>query len=192
MTPFCPFLPWHTSHRLAKITAPSLAVPRPAGSACPCGPIMRSKLWISSWLSGVPTLNLGVCASPAAGEARIINGTSSLSEHRIVYAPIASHPPGLHHVGVNGTTDRFFHVLFAGAPVLVQLLARGLNFTQFVGGTRQDHRLFSVPRPVERKPGMGPWNHRPVKLRFLPGLAAVSGHIDLLDDAPTGPGQAGN
>ena len=55
-TPLSPFLPWHTSQRCAKITAPSFEVPRPTGSSFPSGPIMWSKPWISAWLRGVPTL----------------------------------------------------------------------------------------------------------------------------------------
>src|SRR5207302_7125936 len=54
--PPSPFRPWHTAHRFAKTSAPSLAVPRPAGSSFPSGPTMKSKPRISSWLRGVPRL----------------------------------------------------------------------------------------------------------------------------------------
>src|SRR6267142_4203380 len=190
-TPLSPFFPWQTSHRFAKIAAPSLAVPRPSGSCCPCGPIMKSKLLISSWLRGVPTLCLGDCASPAAGAARIISGTSRLREHRIVHAPIAGHPPGLDGIEMNGA-DGFFRFLVSDAPVLIQLRARRLNVTSFIRATRHEHRLFSVPSPVKRKPGMRLRVHGRLKLGFLPTLAAVGGHFDLADRAPTGPRQAGN
>src|SRR6516165_1760975 len=152
---------------------------------------MKSKLLISSWLSGVPTLYLGDCASPAVGAARSISVASSLAEHRIVYAPIARHPPGLHAIGVNGALG-FLRLLFGEAPVLEQLGARGLNLAELVGATRHQHRLLSVPSPVEREPGMGARNHWPLQLGFLPGLAAVGGHVDLLDHAAAGPDQSGD
>src|SRR5439155_1336507 len=86
----------------------------------------------------------------------------------------------------------FFRVLFADAPVSIQLRARWLNFTEFICATRQEHRLFSVPSPVKSKPGMRLRMHRCLKLRFLPALAVVGGYFDLADHAPTGPSQAGN
>src|SRR5262245_6696326 len=152
---------------------------------------MKSKFLISSWLSGVPTLKRGDCASPVAGAARIITDASRLSEHRIVYAPIAGHAPGLDHVGVNGAGG-FFHIRFGDAPVLVQLRLRGLNFTLFIGAARHEHRLFSVPGPVKSKPGMGLRMHRRLQLCFLPALAAVGRYFDLADHAPAGPSQAGD
>src|SRR5262249_5944827 len=152
--PFCPFFPWHTSHRLAKTAAPSLAVPCPGGSSFPSGPIMKSKPLISSWLRGVPTLYLGDCASPAAGTARIITDARRLSnEHCIVYLPITSHFPGLLTIRMNGAL-RFFQFLIAEAPVFKQLRACRLNFTQLIRATRLEHRLFAAPSPVKGEPRM--------------------------------------
>src|SRR5262245_4259373 len=173
------------------MSAPSLAVPRPGGSCCPCGPIMKSKLLISSWLRGVPTLYLGDCASPAAGAARIISGRSKLSEHRIVHAPIAGHPPGLDGIEMNGA-DGLIRVFVRDAPMLIQLRTRRLNVTRLIRGTRHEHRLLSVPSPVKRKPGMRLGMHRRLELRFLPTLAAVGGDFDFGDRATAGPGQPGN
>src|SRR3984893_10679872 len=90
---------------------------------------------------------------------------------------------------MNGA-GRLIHV--GDAPVFKQLRSRRLNFTLVIGATRLNHRLFSVPSPVESKPGMRLRKHRRVKLRFLPGPAAIGGYFDLGDRAPTGPGQAGN
>src|SRR5262249_58274887 len=142
---------------------PPCAGPRPSGSCCPCGPIMKSKLLISSWLRGVPTLYLGDCASPAAGAARIISGTSRLREHRIVYAPIAGHEPGLDGVEVN-SAEGLFRILVRDAPVFVQLPARRLNVTRFILGTRHEHRLFSVPTTVKPQPSVLLGTDRPLKL----------------------------
>src|SRR4029077_15647783 len=151
---------------------------------------MKSKPLISCWLSGVPTLKRdGDCASATAGAARNITGTSSLREHRIGYAPVAGHFPGLHGI-VMLATDDFFRV--RDAPVLVQLCYRRLHFTLVIGATRQDHRLFTVPSPVEVKPRMRLRQHWRLKLRFFPGSATVGGYIDLPDCAPAGPGQAGD
>src|ERR1700680_4886105 len=153
---------------------------------------MKSKLLISSWLSGVPRLNRGCdCASATAGAARIITGTSSLREHRIGDAPIAGHFPGLHGIEMRGA-DGFFRLLAADAPVFIQLRYRRLDFTLVIRATRLDHRLFSVPSPVEVKPGMRLRKHRRLKLRVPPAPAAVSRHIDLADLAPPGPSQASN
>src|ERR1019366_6153823 len=167
-------------------------VPCPGGSCCPSGPIMKSKLRISSWLRGVPTLNVGLevgdCASPATGAARMITDASRLREHRIVHTPIAGHPPGLHGIEMNGAGG-FLRLRLGDTPVLVQLRSRGLNYTPFIRAPRLDHRLLSVPRPVEIKPGMRLRKHRRLKLRFLPAPAAVGGYIDLADRAPTGPSQ---
>ena len=60
--------------------------------------------------------------------ARHITDVSRLREHRIVYAPIAGHPPGLHGIGMNGALG-FFRLFFADAPVFKHLRARRLNFT---------------------------------------------------------------
>src|SRR5262245_28633194 len=113
---------------------------------------MKSNFLISSWLRGVPTFKRGDCASPAAGAARMIADASKLSEHRIGYAPISSNLPRLDHVSVNGAYG-LVHVLFGDAPVLVQLLLRGLDFTLIIGATGHDHGLFAVPSPIERKAG---------------------------------------
>ena len=88
--------------------------------------------------------------------------------------------------------DSFFHILVRDAPVLIQLRARRLNITLVIRATRHQHRLFAVPSPVERKPGVRLGMHRRLKLRFLPALAAVGGHVDLGDLTPTGPRQAGD
>src|SRR5438105_2928112 len=150
---------------------------------------MKSKLLISPWLSGVPTLKRGDCACPAAGAARIIADASRLSEHRIVYAPIAGHLPGLDGGEMSGAGGLF---RVGDAPDLIQLRHRRLNVARVIGAPRHDHRFFSVPGPVESKPGMRLRMHRRLKLRFLPDLAAVGGYFDLRDRARTGPGQAGN
>src|ERR1700674_66449 len=86
----------------------------------------------------------------------------------------------------------FLRILAGDAPVLIQLRSRRLNFTLVIRATRLDHRLCSVPSPVESKPGMRLRKHRRLKLRFLPTAAAVGGYIDLADRAPTGPSQTGN
>src|SRR5262249_48721474 len=86
----------------------------------------------------------------------------------------------------------FSRVLGGDAPVFVQLRARRLKVTRVIGGTRHEHRLFSVPIPVKRKAGMRLRKHRPLKLRFLPTAATVGGYFDLADRTPTGPSQAGN
>src|SRR5579864_7091052 len=77
-------------------------------------------------------------------------------EHRIVQGAIARHPPGLDGIEMRGA-DGFLPFPGRDAPVLVQLRPARLNVTRVIRGTRHDHRLFAVPCPVERKPGMGLW-----------------------------------
>src|ERR1700730_1852016 len=119
----------------------------------------------------------------------MITEASRLREHRIVQTPISRHSPGLHAIEMNGAGGL---VRLGDAPVFIQLRPRRLNDTFFILATRLDHRLLSVPSPVEIKPGVRLGKHRRLKLRFLPALAAVGGYIDLGDLAATGPGQAGN
>src|SRR2546430_11962638 len=73
------------------------------------------------------------------------------------------------------TTEFYPLPLHDALPISVfrQLRQRRLNLTRFVCAARLDHRLLSVPRPVERKPGMRLRKHRRMTLRFLPTPAAV-------------------
>src|SRR5436305_1809742 len=100
--------------------------------------------------AGIKPLRFGISTFGRLWASMIIADASRLSEHRIGYAPIASNPPGLDHVGVNGAY-RLVPILFGDAPVLVQLELRGLDFTLIIGATRHEHRLFSVPSPVKSK-----------------------------------------
>src|SRR5450631_1952375 len=111
----------------------------------------------------------------------MITDASRLREHRIVQTPVAGHPPGLHAIEMNGS-GRFIRL--GDAPVFIQLRSRRLNYPIFIRATRLDHRLLSVPSPVEIEPGMRLGKHRRLKLRFLPTLAAVGGYIHLADLAP--------
>src|SRR6266436_1591919 len=126
-----------------------------------------------------------------AAIARIITGTSTLTlcEHRIVYAPVAGHEPGLDGIEMSGAAGLF---QLGDAPVFIQLRLRRLNVTLVIRATGHEHRLFSVPTPVKGKPGVRLRMHRGLKLRFLPALAAVGGDFDLTDRASTGPSQASN
>src|SRR3989304_3352050 len=128
------------------------------------------------------------CPSAATGTARISAGKRNLSEQDIGNAPIASDFPGLNGIEMNSAgTWGLLPILYVHAKVLTQLRQRRLHFARFVRATRLDHRLLSVPRPVERKPGMRPRKHRSMKLRLLPTPSAVGGHVDPADRARTGP-----
>src|ERR1700752_894252 len=109
MSPFSPFFPWQIWHRRAKTSAPSLTVPCPGGSSFPSGPIMRSKLWISAGLRGVPPLGYtrgDDCASTPRGIATTIAGRRNLSEEDIGDAPIACDFPGLNGIEMDGQGKR--------------------------------------------------------------------------------------
>src|ERR1700736_5661623 len=85
------------------------------------------------------------CVSPTAKTIAEARGSR---EHRVAHAPIACHLPGLHGIEMRGA-DGFRRLLAGDAPVLVQLRHRRLNFTLVVRAARLDHRLLSVPGPVE-------------------------------------------
>src|SRR5258708_39721626 len=165
---------------------PHMAVPaslRPPAATWPRTLQARPSVWRSGEFHNQPLATAAI--------ARIITATSTLCKHRIVYAPIAGHPPGLHGIEMNGAGG-FWRFLAVDAPVIIQLRSRRLNFTPFIRATRQEHRLFPVPSPVKSEPGMCLRMHRRLERRFLPARPAVGGYIDLTDLAPTGPSQASN
>src|SRR5215471_5287871 len=155
---------------------------------------MWSKPWISCWFNGVPTLGKARCdCARATGATNISTGTSSLSEHCIGNAPILSDVPGLNGVHVNGAWPRLFvPIRRLHAPVLSQFGERRLNVAGLIRSARHQHRLFTVPRPVIGKAGVGFRMHRILDLRLLPGLAAVGRDVDLADLARAGPSEAGD
>src|SRR5437667_8213907 len=93
---------------------------------------------------------------------------------------------------MEGSVGRLQTVFFGAAPVSIQLRERRLNFALIVGATGLQHRLFSVPCPVEIEPGMRHRKHRILDSSFLPGFAAIDGYVYLMDLAPTRPREPGN
>src|SRR6266576_3298220 len=86
-----PAAPWQAMHPFcSKTFAPSLAVPRPAGSSSPVGPMEISMRRISSAVGVRPTPYVGDCAN--AGLPRSSRIVTSLSEP-IGYAPILGDLP---------------------------------------------------------------------------------------------------
>src|SRR5262245_12869410 len=106
-----------------------------------------------------------------------------------MYAPIAGHEPRLDGIEMRGAAGLF---QLGDAPEFIQLLLRRLDVTLVIRATRHEHRLFSVPSPVERKPGVRLRMHRRLNLRLLPAPAAVGGDFHLADRAAAGPSQTGN
>jgi hypothetical protein len=88
----------------------------------------RGRAFLGGSAPSLPTLNLGDCASPAAEAAMIVAAASRLGEHRIGYAPVASHLPGLDGIEMSGT-DGLSRVLVGDAPVSIQFHPRWLNVT---------------------------------------------------------------
>src|ERR1700722_8132410 len=119
-----------------------------------------------SWLDRLIAADERVGGDPAPGlTGRALPSEQALREHRVANAPIAGHEPGLDSIEVRGAAGLF---QLGDAPVLVQLRLRRLNVTLVVRATGHQHRLFAVPRPVEREPGMRLRMDRRLKLRFLP------------------------
>src|SRR5262249_16749368 len=121
-----------------------------------------------------------------------INGTRNLREQHIGYAPIPGDLPWLNGIPVVSVADRFQAIPLTASPVPVQLGERRLHFTLVIGAPGHDHRFFSIPGPVEAKPGMCHGKDGLLELCLFPGLAAIDGYIYLADPTPTRPCQAGN
>src|SRR5436309_10838761 len=136
-----------------------------------------SKPRISSWLNGAPSLKLGDCASIVAAAANIITGTRTLREHRIVYTPISRHPPRLNRIDMNSAAFHLRMAFLGDSPIFIQLSEGRLNFSLIVSTARLDHRLLSIPIPVEIEAGMRLGKNRGLQLRIFPAAAAVSRYL---------------
>src|SRR4030095_9942037 len=140
---------------------------------------------ISSALGVRPTPYVGDCCANAETPMSNTNGrTLSIP---IVHAPITSDPPRLNAVVQTRHAECGIEGL---VPVLGDLCSRRLYLTDFVRATRLELGLLSVPIPHIAEPRMFHSIRSPFDLGIVPALAAVGGHLDLLDRAATGPGQA--
>src|SRR5688572_7338670 len=129
-----------------------------------------SQARISSALGVRPTPYVGDCAS---AETPMSNTNGRTLSMLIVHAPIAGDPPRL-----NGVVQPRHSVrgIQGHVPELGDLGSRRLNLAQFVGASRKQLGLFSVPIPLIAEPGMRHAIGRPLYLGVLPAPAAVGGH----------------
>src|SRR4051795_9374006 len=98
---------------------------------------MRSKPWISCWLSGWPTPGNLRSAANATGVATIRSGTRTLNEHGIGDAPVAVDLPRLNGVEVDGARLVLLLPVFERRiPMGAQFRQRRLNVVGFVGAAR--------------------------------------------------------
>src|SRR5688500_18611856 len=168
--------PWHPAQPVERYScAPSLTVPRPCGSSSPVGPMEISHARISSAVGVRPTPYVGDWART---EAPMSNATARTLSKPIGHAPIAGDPPWLNAVVQTRHAERRIEGL---VPVLRDLCARRLNLTDFVRAARLELRLLSVPIPHVAKPRVRHALRSPLDLGGGPALAAVRGHLHLLD-----------
>src|ERR1700730_12844588 len=97
-------------------------------------------------------------------------------------APVARNLPRLN--GIVGALNPQL-VVQGLVPVFGDVGSRWLNRAQFVRAARHEHTLFSVPLPVEAKPGMSHGIGRRPQVGVLPAPAAVEGYLDAADGART-------
>src|SRR5262245_53917269 len=105
----------------------------------------------------------------------------------IGHAPVARDPPRLNGVVQTWHAEGGIQGL---VPVLGDLCPRRLCLAQFIRTARHELRLFSVPVPLVAETSVGHTLWRPFDLSVVPVLPAVGGHLDPLDGAASGPGQA--
>src|SRR5215831_17723579 len=186
--PPVPLAPWHPAHPFERyVSAPSLALPFPGGSSSPVGLIEMSRARISS-AGGVRPMPY---VSPCANTGKLIssneNATGRTLREAIGHAPILRDLPWLHRV----VEPRHAESLIEGlVPVLGDLLARRLRLAELVDAARHDLGFVAVPVPrvdetAERHP-----LRRAIEFGLVPFLAAIRRHLDLLDGAAAGPGEA--
>src|SRR4030095_3938756 len=185
--PPVPFAPWQAAHPLlVKSCAPSLAVPRPAGSSAPSGPMEISNARSSSAVGVRPTPYLGDdCANTDAPR----NNPRSSTHARnlcvpILHAPIAGDPPRLNRVVQPG------HLAQRHVEELGDLGSRRLHLSEFVRAARKQHGLFSIPVPGTAEPGRRHPLGRSLELGVHPVLAVVGGDLHLANRSAPRPGQA--
>src|SRR2546425_3812270 len=138
---------------------------------------------ISSALGVRPTPYVGDCAN---AETLMSNTNGRTLSIPIVHAPITGDPPRLNAVVQTRHAECGIEGL---VPVLSDLCSRRLNLTDFVRAARLELGLLSVPIPHIAEPSMCHSICSPFDLCVVPALAAVGGHLHLLDSAATGPGQ---
>src|SRR5215468_3498621 len=183
-SPPTPVSPWQTMHPcFSKTRAPSLAVPRPAGSSSPVGPIEISKARISSAVGVRPTPYVGDCANAELPRSSII--VTSLSEP-IGHAPVPGDPP--RHNAVVQSRHSVIS-LKRHVPVLGDLLSRRLLLPDLVGAARKNLGLVSIPIPLIAKPGVRHALCSPLDLGAVPLPPAIGGYLHGTNSAPAGPGQ---
>src|SRR5262245_60199252 len=139
---------------------------------------------ISSAVGVRPTPYRGDCASAAPPMSITNPRTLSMP---IGHAPVARDFPGLNGVVQPRHAERFIERL---VPVLGDLFSRRLHRTQFVRAARLELGFPSVPIPLITEPSVRHSLRRSLDLSVVPVLAAVGGHLHLLDGVATCPGQA--
>src|SRR6267142_1504362 len=182
--PPAPSGPWQATHPFcSKTFAPSLTVPRPAGSSYPVGPIEISKARTSAAVGVRPTPYLGDCANAELPRSSII--VTNLSEP-IGQAPVLGDLP--RHDAVVQPRHSVIS-LKRYVPVLGDLLSRRLLLPDLVGAARKNLGLVSIPIPVIAKPGVRHALCSPLDLGGVPLPPAIGGYFHGTNGAPAGPGQ---
>src|SRR5712671_2026928 len=180
LVPPWPFLPWQTSHFCAKIAAPWAAVPLPGGRPLPSGPMLMSQSARSASVTFWPRPGPSAAIAVAANSAKV-SEAATVKPLRIgmLCLPIIVDRPARDHIHVAHREGDDGKINLRCAALGQQLGARRLHVTGFIPGTALQHHRLAVPAPGCAETGQRLAEHRRVKGRRRPAVAAVGRNHDL-------------
>src|SRR5882724_2152725 len=189
-TPPLPLSPWHRAHFCAKIFAPCAGVPPPIGRPVPSGWMLMSHAAISAGSSGVPRFGPAAKAAPdPRPSARAMAGSLCVD---MFHLPFAVDRPAAEAVVVLVREGQYVRDLLGLAALGHELGAGRLNVAALVPGAALQYGRTAVPPPGHAEPGKGLGEHRPLKRRLCPALAAVRRNHHLGNPAVARIGDAGD
>src|SRR5881394_3084322 len=147
-----------------------------------------SRARISSAIGVRPMPYVGPCAS-AGTHISDANAIVRTLREPIAHAPVPGDFPRLDAVVQPRHAER---LIVGSVPVLGDLLACRLRLSDLVDAPRHDLGLAAVPIPRVGETAMRHPLRCAAEFGLVPFLAAVDGHLHLLDGAAAGPGQAAN
>src|SRR3984957_12703700 len=191
--PPLPLSPWHAAHFSAKITAPCAGVPLPFGNPVPSGRMLMSQLAMAASSIGLPRLGVSAMEAPAIiasnSDAAASSGRSGVN---MLDLPVAADAPAGDRIVVligEAQDRRRFRQFAAGGH---EFGAGRLHIAGFIPCPALQRGGAAVPAPRQAETGERLAQHRLLKRRLRPALAAVGGAHDLVDPAGAGIGDAGN
>src|ERR1051325_132056 len=129
----------------------------------------------SSAVGARPTPYFGDCARSELPQSTPASSSTQAENLRvpIPHAPIAGDPPWLNRV----VQTRNVEGVQRNVEELGRLRARRLHLAEFIGTSRKQFGLLTVPIPLVAESAVRHPLRRPLDLRFVPALAAVGGNL---------------